>query len=154
MKKKSEKHINSKWTKIYVTEVTKNLFKKYCKDQKIEMQEAANDILLFIVKNKIPLNAIEEMMDKNITKQVIRYHNYNAGFLQEFEKKQLELMKKLTAIVAGNGAGEDMILKVFSEEILRGVQFLVFQNSNKDLAQKILDMNEININKVLDDNKG
>ena len=118
------------------------------------MQEAANDILLFIVKNKIPLNAIEEMMDKNITKQVIRYHNYNAGFLQEFEKKQLELMKKLTAIVAGNGAGEDMILKVFSEEILRGVQFLVFQNSNKDLAQKILDMNEININKVLDDNKG
>ncbi len=117
------------------------------------MKVAANEILLYIVKNKIPINALENLMDKNITKEVMRYHNYNAGFLQEFEKKQLELMKKLIGVVGDNGSGDSMILKIFLEEILRCVQFLVFQNPNKELAKKILDMNETNIDKVINDNK-
>lgn len=142
------------WSEILVTQTTRNMFKEYCKTQDTEMRVAANEILLFIVKNKIPLNSIEEMMDKNITKEVKRYHNYNAGFLQEFEKKQLELMKKLIGVVTNDGSGESKILNVFLEEILRGLQFLVFQHPNKDLASKILETNETNISKVLDDHKG
>lgn len=150
-KKSTKSRIRS--SEILVAEPTKNMFKKYCKEQDVGMQEAANEILLFIVKNKIPLIALEDMTDKNITKEVKRYHNYNAGFLQEFEKKQLELMKKLVAIVGESGLGDNMILKVFLEEILRGVQFLVFEHPNKALGKRILDTNESNINKVLDNDK-
>src|ERR1039458_2475713 len=82
-------------SEILVAATTKKMFKDYCSSQKVEMQQAANEILIYIVKNKISLNDLENMMDKNITKEIWRYHNYTAGFLQEFEKKQESLMKKL-----------------------------------------------------------
>lgn len=151
---------NSKITKsrirgsaILVASPTKKMFKDYCSSQKVDMQQAANEILLFILKNKISLSDLDNMMDKNITKEVLRYHNYTVGFLKEFEKKQLELMKKLIGIVEGEGAGESIILKIFLQEILKDQQFLMLQSPDINEAKSMINSNDNNIKKVLDDNK-
>src|ERR1035437_209442 len=135
-KKTSETRI--RWGQIAVAQTTLKLFKEYCKDQDEEMRVAADEILLFIMKNKIPLGALENMMDKNITSDIKRYHNYTTGFLQTFEKEQKQLMKNLIKNVGGSGAGDGVIFKAFMQEILRDVQFLMTQAPNKTLADSIL----------------
>src|ERR1035437_8834073 len=90
-----------RWGQISVAQTTLKLFKEYCKEQGEEMRIAADDILLFIVKHRIPLQSLTDIMDKNLTKEVVRYHNHTVGYLQEYEKKQIELMKILIKTMGG-----------------------------------------------------
>lgn len=140
-------------SEILVAATTKKLFKDYCKSQKVELQFAANEILLFIIKNKISLSDLDSMMDKNITKEILRYHNYTVGFLKEYEYKQMELMKKLIRIIEGEGAGDSKILKVFMQEILVNTQEILSSSSNKEGFKQMLERNETNIKEALNDNE-
>ena len=96
-----------RWGQISVAQTTLKLFKDYCKEQDEEMRIAADDILLFIIKHRIPLKSLTDMMDKNLTKEVVRYHNHTVSYLKEYEKKQIELMKILIKTMGGN-VPEDM----------------------------------------------
>jgi len=90
-----------RWGQISVAQTTLKLFKDYCKEQDEEMRIAADDILLFIVKHRIPLKSLTDMMDKNLTKEVVRYHNHTVSYLKEYEKKQIELMQILIKTMGG-----------------------------------------------------
>src|ERR1035437_7664149 len=96
-----------RWGQISVAQTTLKLFKEYCKEQGEEMRIAADDILLFIVKHRIPLKSLTDIMDKNLTKEVVRYHNHTVSYLKEYEKKQIELMKILIKTMGGK-VTEDM----------------------------------------------
>ena len=135
-------------SEILVAFPTKKMFKEYCKEQGIEMQTAANEILLYIVKNKIPLQALSDMMDKNITKEVKRYHNYMVGFLNEFEKKQLAVIKNQSRKPSDDLLDESGIIKVMVDAIFKDVEFLMEQNTDNEFTKGYLEQNKKNISKA------
>jgi hypothetical protein len=138
---------------LQVSSPIKESFRKYCKEQEVNMKDGLNEILNFITKNKIGLGELEHLMDRNLTKEVMRYHNYTVGFLKEYEYKQMELMKKLIRIIEGEGAGDSKILKVFMQEILVNTQEILSSSSNKEGFKQMLERNETNIKEALNDNE-
>lgn len=118
-------------TSLKVDAYIKNRFVAYCKSNDVTLIEGLNTLLDFVVRNNIPLAEIDALMDKNLTKEVFRYHNYTAGFLKTFEKKQIALYS----------------------EILRNTQFLMLTNPDKKKVAEMIDLNEKNIKEALNDYK-
>lgn len=145
----SKKKYSRVWkSNIIIEGTTHNMFKEYCKLQDVEMKEAANEILLFIVKNKIPLNSLSDMMDKNIIKEVKKNHHYTAGFLQSFQQKQLELINKIASVDGKKGWLEGGILRVYLKEIYFILQHVLINSPDEKTAKIFLDENEVNIKKA------
>jgi hypothetical protein len=153
MEEKSPANKKLKADQLVVAGFIKEGFRAYCKDQKVNMKDSLEEILGFIIKNKIGLMDLQQLMDKNLTKEVMRYHNYTVGFLKEFEKRQLEMWKKLIGILEGEGAGESRVLKIFMQEILLNQQYLIAQSGDKNEVEMMIKRNDENIQNALNDNK-
>jgi hypothetical protein len=138
----------TKWSEILVAFPTKNMFKEYCKVQGVEMRVAADEILLFIIKNKIPLNSLSDMMDKNITKEVKKSHHNTVGFLQDFRKEMLGIANKLTAVDSRKGWLEGGVLRVYLKDIYLVLQQVLKNSPDEKNANKYLAENEENIKKA------
>jgi len=136
---------------LQVSSPIKESFRIYCKEQEVNMKDGLNEILNFITKNKIGLGELEHLMDRNLTKEVMRYHNYTVGFLKEFEKNQLEVMERLLNIVSKNGRNGGEIVKVFLQEILVNQQYMLMQSPNKKEVAQMIERNNTNIKKTLGD---
>jgi len=136
---------------LQVSSPIKESFRKYCQEQEVNMKDGLNEILNFITKNKIGLGELEHLMDRNLTKEVMRYNNYTVGFLKEFEKNQLEVMERLLSIVSKNGGSGGQIVKVFLQEILVNQQYVLMQSSNKKEVEEMIERNNTNIKKALGD---
>lgn len=136
---------------LQVSSPIKESFRIYCKEQEVNMKDGLNEILNFITKNKIGLGELEHLMDRNLTKEVMRYHNYTVGFLKEFEKNQLEVMERLLSIVSNNGRNGGEIVKVFLQEILVNQQYMLMQSPNKKEVAQMIERNNTNIKKTLGD---
>ncbi|MBN8702765.1 MAG: hypothetical protein J0M08_06855 [Bacteroidetes bacterium] len=139
--------------KISVSGHVKKLFKSYCKEQGVGMKEGLDEILFFIIRNKISLKTLDDLLDKNLTKEVFRYHNYTAGFLKEFEKRQLEVMGKIVGLVRENGSGSSEVSEVYMKEILVNTQFLMNQSPNQKLAERMIHRNDEALKKLANDNQ-
>jgi hypothetical protein len=151
--KESPKGNKIKAEQLLVSGHIKQSFQVYCAEQDITMKEALDIVLRFVTINKLNLNELDNLFDRNLTKEVFRYHNYTAGFLKEFEKNQIGFLQKLTKNLPVQNQDNDLIYKVFFQEMLVNIQAILPKILGASDAKILIDRNSANINKVLNDNE-
>jgi hypothetical protein len=152
MTEPKKKYTRIQSSRLVIDPGTHIMFKDYCKDLDIEMKEAVNEVLLFVIKNKIPIDKLQDMMDNSltvaITKEVRRTHNYTAGFLQQFEQRILELIPRHIKKPTDKDLEQSQIIKIIVQELYEDIEFLMEKNQDKEFAPQYLKRNKDNIEKA------